>query len=164
MRIEALQSLRRERELVEKSRAFREREAQIGCTQLVEISIGAPARQGERRLVARQQYDMQGLWQVREQEGQCFVDSVLNNDMVIFQNEQAGDILESGFTKPGFIDSGWLNRALVSLTPDGRADLLFQNTSGPMMLCEMNGTSIAAQVDLPNPGPWQSVNGHPFAA
>jgi hypothetical protein len=32
-----------------------------------------------------------------------------------------------------------------------------------MMLWEMNGTSLAAQVNLPNVGSWQSVNGHPFA-
>jgi len=43
--------------------------------------------------------------------------------------------------------------------------LLFQNTSGAMGLWEMNGTSVAAAVNLPNPGAgWQSVNGHPFAA
>jgi hypothetical protein len=29
----------------------------------------------------------------------------------------------------------------------------------------MNGTSVAAMVNPPNPGSgWQSVNGHPFAA
>jgi hypothetical protein len=48
-------------------------------------------------------------------------------------------------------------------TPNGQPDLLFQNTSGAMMLWEMNGTSLAAQVNLPNTGAWQSVNGHPFA-
>jgi uncharacterized protein (DUF1501 family) len=32
------------------------------------------------------------------------------------------DILESGFTKPGFIDSGWLNRALTQLGKDGRVN------------------------------------------
>jgi len=31
------------------------------------------------------------------------------------------DVLESGFTKPGAVDTGWLNRALVSLAPEGRA-------------------------------------------
>ena len=30
------------------------------------------------------------------------------------------DVLESGFTKPGATDSGWLNRALASLAPEGR--------------------------------------------
>lgn len=30
------------------------------------------------------------------------------------------DVLESGLPKPGFVDSGWLNRALSSLEPDGR--------------------------------------------
>src|SRR3989440_11398326 len=30
------------------------------------------------------------------------------------------DVLESGLTKPGAIDSGWLNRALTSLAPEAR--------------------------------------------
>jgi uncharacterized protein (DUF1501 family) len=30
------------------------------------------------------------------------------------------DVLESGFAKPGFVDSGWLNRALGALEPAGR--------------------------------------------
>jgi uncharacterized protein (DUF1501 family) len=32
------------------------------------------------------------------------------------------DVLESGYAMPGFNDSGWLNRALTALEPDGRAD------------------------------------------
>jgi uncharacterized protein (DUF1501 family) len=32
------------------------------------------------------------------------------------------DVLESGLSKPGASDSGWLNRALVGLAPDGRVD------------------------------------------
>ena len=32
------------------------------------------------------------------------------------------DVLESGYAKPGFKDSGWLNRALTALEPDGRVD------------------------------------------
>ncbi len=32
------------------------------------------------------------------------------------------DVLESGFSKPGFTDTGWLNRALKALEPAGRAD------------------------------------------
>jgi uncharacterized protein (DUF1501 family) len=32
------------------------------------------------------------------------------------------DVLESGFAKPGVYDSGWLNRALLALTPGGRVD------------------------------------------
>ena len=31
------------------------------------------------------------------------------------------DVLESGFTKPGAVETGWLNRALGSLAPEGRA-------------------------------------------
>ncbi|MFL4979868.1 MAG: DUF1501 domain-containing protein [Xanthobacteraceae bacterium] len=31
------------------------------------------------------------------------------------------DVLESGFGKPGSVDSGWLNRALAALEPAGRA-------------------------------------------
>jgi uncharacterized protein (DUF1501 family) len=33
------------------------------------------------------------------------------------------DVLESGMARPGFTDSGWLNRALVALASDGRVDL-----------------------------------------
>jgi uncharacterized protein (DUF1501 family) len=33
------------------------------------------------------------------------------------------DVLESGIARPGFTDTGWLNRALVALTSDGRVDL-----------------------------------------
>ena len=32
------------------------------------------------------------------------------------------DVLESGQGKPGFTDSGWLNRALSAIEPTGRAD------------------------------------------
>src|SRR5499433_2689793 len=31
------------------------------------------------------------------------------------------DVLESGYAKPGAADTGWLNRTLASLEPDGRA-------------------------------------------
>jgi uncharacterized protein (DUF1501 family) len=33
------------------------------------------------------------------------------------------DVLESGIARPGAIDTGWLNRALVGLASDGRVDL-----------------------------------------
>ena len=33
------------------------------------------------------------------------------------------DVLESGIARPGAIDTGWLNRALVALASDGRVDL-----------------------------------------
>jgi len=32
------------------------------------------------------------------------------------------DVLESGMARPGAVDTGWLNRALVSLASDGRVD------------------------------------------
>ncbi len=32
------------------------------------------------------------------------------------------DVLESGIARPGAVDSGWLNRALVALASDGRVD------------------------------------------
>src|SRR6202171_5335498 len=32
------------------------------------------------------------------------------------------DVLESGLARPGRVDSGWLNRALAALEPDGRAN------------------------------------------
>src|SRR4029077_7781697 len=32
------------------------------------------------------------------------------------------DVLESGIARPGFTDTGWLNRALVALASDGRVD------------------------------------------
>jgi uncharacterized protein (DUF1501 family) len=31
------------------------------------------------------------------------------------------DVLESGLGKPGAVDTGWLNRALAALAPEGRA-------------------------------------------
>ena len=33
------------------------------------------------------------------------------------------DVLESGIARPGAVDTGWLNRALVALASDGRVDL-----------------------------------------
>lgn len=33
------------------------------------------------------------------------------------------DVLESGFARPGNVDSGWLNRALLALASDGQVDL-----------------------------------------
>ncbi len=33
------------------------------------------------------------------------------------------DVLESGVARPGAVDTGWLNRALVALVSDGRVDL-----------------------------------------
>ncbi|MGA2288614.1 DUF1501 domain-containing protein [Bradyrhizobium sp.] len=33
------------------------------------------------------------------------------------------DVLESGISRPGAVDSGWLNRALVALASDGQIDL-----------------------------------------
>ena len=33
------------------------------------------------------------------------------------------DVLESGIARPGAVDSGWLNRALLALEPDGQVDL-----------------------------------------
>ena len=33
------------------------------------------------------------------------------------------DVLESGFARPGVVDSGWLNRALAALASDGRVDV-----------------------------------------
>ena len=33
------------------------------------------------------------------------------------------DVLESGIARPGAVDTGWLNRALVELASDGRVDL-----------------------------------------
>ncbi|WP_024507718.1 DUF1501 domain-containing protein [Bradyrhizobium sp. ARR65] len=32
------------------------------------------------------------------------------------------DVLESGFVRPGAVDSGWLNRALLALQPEGRVN------------------------------------------
>ena len=37
------------------------------------------------------------------------------------------DVLESGLAKPGATDSGWLNRALATLEPAGRAPAKPQN-------------------------------------
>jgi len=40
------------------------------------------------------------------------------------------DLLESGLPKPGPSDSGWLNRALAGLAPDGRVDPQASNNGG----------------------------------
>jgi uncharacterized protein (DUF1501 family) len=40
------------------------------------------------------------------------------------------DVLESGVSRPGAIDTGWLNRALVGLASDGRVDLRGSRTLG----------------------------------
>jgi hypothetical protein len=55
--------------------------------------------------------------------------------------------------------------AVDHFTPDGNADLLFQNANGAKGLWELlNGTNIVAETGLPNPGTgWQSQSGHPFA-
>jgi uncharacterized protein (DUF1501 family) len=42
------------------------------------------------------------------------------------------DVLESGFAKPGVYDSGWLNRALLALTPGGRVDPARALAVGPV--------------------------------
>jgi uncharacterized protein (DUF1501 family) len=42
------------------------------------------------------------------------------------------DVLESGLGKPGAIDTGWLNRALVSLQPVGRTDRRDAFAVGPI--------------------------------
>jgi hypothetical protein len=69
----------------------------------------------------------------------------------------------AGLSNPG---AGWQLISVDHFTPNGQADLLFQNsTTNAMQLWETNGTSLVAEVNLPNPGAgWQSVNGHPFAA
>jgi len=69
-------------------------------------------------------------------------------------------VAEAGLGNPG---AGWQLISVDHFTPNGQADLLFQNTSGAMMLWEMNGTSVATTLNLPNPGAgWQSENGHPI--
>jgi hypothetical protein len=73
-------------------------------------------------------------------------------------------IAEAGLANPGF---GWQLVSMDHFTPNGQADLLFQNsTTDAMQLWETNGgTSIVAQVNLPNPGGgWVLQNGHPFAS
>jgi uncharacterized protein (DUF1501 family) len=42
------------------------------------------------------------------------------------------DVLESGLTKPGAVDTGWLNRALASLAPAGRAGGKEAFAAGPV--------------------------------
>jgi hypothetical protein len=72
-------------------------------------------------------------------------------------------VAEAGLPNPG---SGWQLISMDHFTPNGQADLLFQNsTNDAMQLWETNGTSLVAQVNLPNPGAgWVSQNGHPFAS
>src|ERR1022692_4834238 len=53
------------------------------------------------------------------------------------------DVLESGFAKPGATDSGWLNRALATLEPAGRAEATSQNifAVGPVTPLVVRGTA-----------------------
>ena len=53
------------------------------------------------------------------------------------------DVLESGLAKPGATDSGWLNRALATLEPAGRAEAKSQNAFavGPMTPLVVRGTA-----------------------
>ncbi|HZP78749.1 MAG TPA: DUF1501 domain-containing protein [Pseudolabrys sp.] len=53
------------------------------------------------------------------------------------------DVLESGVPKPGFTDSGWLNRALAALEPAGRAEAKAQNAFavGPVTPLVVRGTA-----------------------
>jgi uncharacterized protein (DUF1501 family) len=53
------------------------------------------------------------------------------------------DVLESGFAKPGTTDSGWLNRALATLEPAGRAEAKSQNifAVGPVTPLVVRGTA-----------------------
>jgi FG-GAP-like repeat len=68
-----------------------------------------------------------------------------------------------GLSNPG---AGWELVSMDHFTPNGQADLLFQNgNTGAMQLWETNATSIVAEVNLPNPGAgWILQNGHPFAS
>jgi uncharacterized protein (DUF1501 family) len=49
------------------------------------------------------------------------------------------DVLESGFGKPGAVDSGWLNRALTALEPAGRARAGRAFAVGPLMPLVVRG-------------------------
>jgi uncharacterized protein (DUF1501 family) len=53
------------------------------------------------------------------------------------------DVLESGLAKPGATDSGWLNRALATLEPAGRAEAKPQNAFavGPVTPLVVRGTA-----------------------
>jgi uncharacterized protein (DUF1501 family) len=53
------------------------------------------------------------------------------------------DVLESGLAKPGATDSGWLNRALATLEPAGRAEAKPQNifAVGPVTPLVVRGTA-----------------------
>jgi uncharacterized protein (DUF1501 family) len=53
------------------------------------------------------------------------------------------DVLESGLAKPGATDSGWLNRALATLEPAGRAEAKSQNifAVGPVTPLVVRGTA-----------------------
>src|SRR5664280_911456 len=53
------------------------------------------------------------------------------------------DVLESGYVKPGVTDSGWLNRALATLEPTGRAGANPQNVFavGPVTPLVVRGSA-----------------------
>ena len=53
------------------------------------------------------------------------------------------DVLESGYVKPGATDSGWLNRALATLDPAGRAEASSRNAFavGPVTPLVVRGSA-----------------------
>src|SRR5262249_32604712 len=86
-----------------------------------------------------------------------------NNDGTpgIWQMNGTTPTTKSGLGNPG---AGWQLVSVDHFTADGQPDLLFQkNTNGAMTIEETNGTLPTAAITPPDPGGWQSVNGHPFA-
>ena len=47
----------------------------------------------------------------------------------------------------------WHVMGIGDYNSDGKSDVLFQNTSGEVVIWEVNGTSVIATASLGNPGP-----------
>ena len=65
-------------------------EAQVGRPHLDELAAGAQARQRQRRVLAAGDHQVQGRWQVVEQEGDRGVDGRGAHEVVVVQDQQTG--------------------------------------------------------------------------
>ena len=87
--------------IVEKFGGFGGRKAQVGGAQLGESALGAQAGQGQRRILAGGDDQVQPGRQVLQQEGESLVDGTRVDRVVVVQHQdqavwQGGDVVEHG--------------------------------------------------------------------
>ena len=73
--------------LPEKCSSFGGGKAQIGGAQLGQVAAGAEASQGQLRIGAGDDHQVQLRWQVREQKGERIINRSGINDMVVVEHE-----------------------------------------------------------------------------